>query len=769
MNLIQIRLIQCIVLINLCAGIPCYAFATDGLESQYSVYASEPTFPASFLTVDPSVCNQAELNWISGDGARRLVIARANGPVSQMPVDGTTYNAATNFGGGSNLGDGNYVVYNSNGTNVVVTGLNGGVHYYFAVFEFNGTGFGINYLTSVYPSVDTIATGIVLSVVAADTALCVGESTTIEANGANSYFWNPSTGLSSTTDSVVTATPASTTTYTVYGSDTMGCQVSQKITITVSSLPSVSLSQFPDHCRNDAPFALSGGLPSGGVYNGPGVTGGIFDPAAAGSGILTLYYTYTNSQGCSNTASNTIRIFSPPSVTLGSFSDQCSNGSPLTLTGGSPSGGIYSGTGVSGNQFDPSAAGSGTHDIIYTFTNINGCSSSDTSSITVHSPPNVSLSSFSGVCVDAPAFSLSGGSPPGGTYSGIGVSGGSFTASVAGTGSTTITYSYTDGDGCTSSDSRTIQVYGLPTVTVAPFDPVCEGSAPVALSGGSPPGGTYSGPGVTNNEFNAQVTDTGIFILTYTYVDGNSCVNSDSSAITVNALPVVTLSPFQDVCVNTGPVALIGGNPSPGIYSGTGVGGSTFYTGIAGAGIHTIQYSYTDSNGCSNSTSGTITVHDIPAVSLGPDTLTCSDVPIVLTPGAGYSSYFWNTGSNASFITVDTTGHGIGTFPFWVLVTNAFGCVNRDTIAVTFDPCSGISGPDAALMQVYPNPFSGTCTVVLHKVSDVRVYTMEGRLAEEKCQVTGVLSIGNSLPFGHYLLDILQGGKQYTFRLLKSR
>jgi hypothetical protein len=50
---------------------------------------------------------------------------------------------------------------------------------------------------------------------------------------------------------------------------------------------------------------------------------------------------------------------------------------------GSPAGGTFSGTGVSGNDFDPASAGPGTFDIIYAYTDVNGCSNSDTVTVVV--------------------------------------------------------------------------------------------------------------------------------------------------------------------------------------------------------------------------------------------------------------------------------------------------------------------------------------------------------------------------------------------------
>ena len=73
-------------------------------------------------------------------------------------------------------------------------------------------------------------------------------------------------------------------------------------------LPVVTQAPFADVCINDAPFALSGGSPSGGVYSGAGINGGIFDPAAAGYGTFVITYTFTDVNSCSSTATETITV-----------------------------------------------------------------------------------------------------------------------------------------------------------------------------------------------------------------------------------------------------------------------------------------------------------------------------------------------------------------------------------------------------------------------------------------------------------------------------
>jgi PKD repeat protein len=73
-------------------------------------------------------------------------------------------------------------------------------------------------------------------------------------------------------------------------------------------LPEVTLEPFDWVCLNWPAFELTGGLPAGGNYSGPGVENGWFDPAIAGAGTHTITYTYTDLNSCENTATETILV-----------------------------------------------------------------------------------------------------------------------------------------------------------------------------------------------------------------------------------------------------------------------------------------------------------------------------------------------------------------------------------------------------------------------------------------------------------------------------
>ena len=191
---------------------------------------------------------------------------------------------------------------------------------------------------------------------------------------------------------------------------------------------------------------------------------------AAGTAAGNGYRIRVNSSSPSTTGTDNgtdLIIYDLPVVSLGSFTSVCDNSSAFALTGGLPAGGIYTGTGVAAGSFNPSNSGPGSHSITYTYVDVNGCENTSSQTITVHDLPVVSLGTYTSVCEYTPAFTLTGGLPAGGTYSGTGVTTGSFDPASAGLGTHTITYSYTDANSCENSATESILVDGCAGITEA--------------------------------------------------------------------------------------------------------------------------------------------------------------------------------------------------------------------------------------------------------------------------------------------------------------
>ncbi|MCF8298190.1 MAG: T9SS type A sorting domain-containing protein, partial [Saprospiraceae bacterium] len=473
-------------------------------------------------------------------------------------------------------------------------------------------------------------------------------------------------------------------------SDINACVDSAQQTITVNSLPIVTLATLDSVCVSEPIVFLTGGLPTGGTYTGIGVnTSGELIPSIAGIGVHTITYKYSDVNGCIDSAQQSITVNPLPIVTLNPFSDICISEPTFTLSGGSPIGGTYYGTGISAGSFNPINAGAGTHTLSYIYSDINGCSDTAYQTIVVNSLPNVTLSAFADVCGSELPFTISGGSPVGGTYTGNGIVGGVFNPSTAGVGIHTITYKYSDINGCLDSAQQNITVNALPTVTHTLFSDVCVSAPSFTLSGGFPIGGTYTGNGVSNGNFEAFIAGVGTHTITYIYSDTNSCVDSVQKTITVNALPTVTLSSFADVCESLSPFTLTGGSPIGGTYSGNGITNGIFNPAIAGVGTHTITYAYSDINSCTDTAQKTITVNAVPIVSAGSNYSIPYGTYTTLSgsvSGSGLYSYSWSPSDsllNANVLNPTSIPLHATTMFKLVVTDNVTGCKDSSNITIT--------------------------------------------------------------------------------------
>jgi hypothetical protein len=131
-----------------------YQTASFGAGSQSTL--AIPTTQASNLTFSNITGNSVTLTWTSGNGSKRVVLAKQGTPVDTVPVDLVSYSAQPNFGLGSMIGTGNYVVHNASGNSVTVTGLNTSTTYHFAVFEANGLSNSVYNITS--PAINQVTT-----------------------------------------------------------------------------------------------------------------------------------------------------------------------------------------------------------------------------------------------------------------------------------------------------------------------------------------------------------------------------------------------------------------------------------------------------------------------------------------------------------------------------------------------------------------------------------------------------------------------------------
>ena len=225
------------------------------------------------------------------------------------------------------------------------------------------------------------------------TSICAGSSVQLTAGGGTTYSWSPSTGLNTTTGSVVTASPTSTTTYTVTGT-TNGCSGTKTVTVTVNSSPTVSVSP-------STAMVCAGGniqLTASGTttYSWSPATGlsavNIANPIATPSATTTYTVTGTTN-GCSSTATRTVTVNPSPTISVSPNAPSICSGANVQLTASgattyswSPAAGL-SATNIANPVATPSAT------TTYTVTGTsNGCSASANVTVNVGTQPAVTAS-----------------------------------------------------------------------------------------------------------------------------------------------------------------------------------------------------------------------------------------------------------------------------------------------------------------------------------------------------------------------------------------
>ena len=355
------------------------------------------------------------------------------------------------------------------------------------------------------------------------------------------------------------------------------CESTGTVQVTVWPKPTVDAGNDLKDCVNNTVLNLTGNAPAGGTWSvAPAgvVVGNVFNPMASGAGMFTLTYNYTDNNGCKNSDTRKVTVAQLPTVTTSDLA-VCYAVGLVSLPPANPAGGTWSGPGVTNGQFDPIDAGLGTHIVTYTYKDPStGCTNTAISNITVSNPGTINAGMDVSVCADAGVINLKTGiTPIGGTWTtmSMGLTGDTFDPAQAGAGIHTLVYSVGSGN-CKVTDSRIITVFALPIVDAGPTLMTCINETVLNLTGGTPTGGvwTSSGSGVVNGSvFNPKASGVGDFTVTYSFLDGNGCSASDQRIITVQALPVITLSEAT-YCYTAGLVNLPSPNPPNGTWTGTG-------------------------------------------------------------------------------------------------------------------------------------------------------------------------------------------------------
>ena len=173
-----------------------------------------------------------------------------------------------------------------------------------------------------------------ITVTATPSTICEGQSSTLEATGATSYTWSPAGSLSSSTDPIVTATPTTTTTYSVVAVDFNGCQSIGTVTLTVNPLPIVVVTPASSNiCEGSSVSLLATGALSYTWSPATGLSATTGSPVVATPTTSTDYTVIgTSVDNCTASAIASITVTSVAAPTASSPITYCQNATASALT-----------------------------------------------------------------------------------------------------------------------------------------------------------------------------------------------------------------------------------------------------------------------------------------------------------------------------------------------------------------------------------------------------------------------------------------------------
>ncbi|PWT99543.1 MAG: hypothetical protein C5B52_10480 [Bacteroidetes bacterium] len=548
-----------------------------------------------------------------------------------------------------------------------------------------------------------------------DQHLCNGSSIQLDANNepGATYSWSPATGLDDPTIYNPTASPTTTTTYTV---TKVKCGVTVTDNIQIIVDPAITMDFVADKTSGCAPlavtftdnsFSCADFITSWSWDFGDGNTSTLSQPTHtyAAAGNYTVSLTVTSMGGATATLSkpNFITVNSAPVVNLGNDTALCI-GSTLVLDAGNP-GATY--------LWNPGGATTQTLTVtgfvptVYTVqVTKGGCTASDNikvdlkpsvtpdfSSLVVSTctPIGVQFTDMSTVCTG----SITGWSWDFGD-------GNTSTAqnplhNYAAGGTYTVSLTVTPSSGLPSTTSKSITISGGTGISVnlGNDTAICLGTS-ITLDAGNTGSTFLWSTGATTQTISVSLPG-----KYYVDVTNGTCSGSDTINVTIKPAAVVdfstsVVSPCGPISIQfTDATTVCTGSISSWSWDFGDGNTSTSQNPLhnyAATGTYNVTLTIVTSTGVTSSTTKPVTVTGGSlTVDLGPDQTVCSGSSVTLDAGISGATYLWSTGATTQTISVNTTGS------YSVTVTQG-GCTGSDAVNVTVNPLPTVDlGPDATI------------------------------------------------------------------------
>ncbi|TXF91235.1 PKD domain-containing protein [Neolewinella aurantiaca] len=401
----------------------------------------------------------------------------------------------------------------------------------------------------------------------------------------------------------------------------------------------------------DASFCIDGdpadlsAIPGGGTWSGTGITDantGTFDPDSSDVGMFFPDYTYVDGNGCVVTVSPEVNVIPLPTATTTDTAIACFVNEDVELIGITeanpvPDDGNFvwtlNGTELPGGTFNPESdlPGPGVYDLTFTYES-GPCMIAGATKLNVIENPVLMLDPQDNVCISEGTLQLSA-NLSGGMWSGPGVdpATGEVDLMVAGGGDHTYNYTFQPGGSCEQTTSQNVTVEDPGSSIEAGGDQeACEGNdLMLTLTGSSPAGGMWSGPGVTDPVAGTVDLDSLVpgadyeFIYSVSSATTPGCDAAAMKTVSYYPRPVIDFAMAGAPCINEefclSVPAVAGNSVSWGFGDGTmGTGADICHTYTAG-GNYDLTLRVTSARGCFADTTVSIYVTTPPVPSFALD------------------------------------------------------------------------------------------------------------------------------------------------------
>jgi hypothetical protein len=518
--------------------------------------------------------------------------------------------------------------------------------------------------------------------------VCVGDTIKLSVTAGTTYSWKGDKGYSSTVqEPKIVSTEPGTFVYTVTVSGAGGCTGTATTSVVVNALPTANATGTTVCAGNEVKLNVTPTFTSY-AWTGVGTfTSSIQNPTVAANATSAINGTYkvvvTDANGCTAIATTSVTVKPLPTVSVTPVT-LCA-GATGTLTANTNADTYSWSSSVSGfnaTTKDVSVSQAGTYTVIVTK---DGCTA--LASTTVEVKPSITLTvSTASICAGTTGNVEVKGAD---TYTWTGP--GTFTATGANpvvSAQGTYTVIGTSG-GCTASATTSVTVKPNPTVSL-PSIAICAGATGTLSANSNATQFLWKSENpnavFTSTTKDLSVTEAGIYTVGAFL---NGCSATATASVIIKPLPTVTVA---SITLCAGATGTLSANTNADSYSWSSsvasFNATTKDVSVTQAGTYTVIVT---KDGCTATTSTTVTVNDKPNPQITQVTPKCIGESIGLTVSGGTgNTYSWtgsdNFTSSIQNPTVTPLPTKAGTYTYAVTVSGTGGCTGTATISVVVKP-----------------------------------------------------------------------------------